>query len=262
MAEHMPQWDAGLYLKFSTERTQPSIDLIQRIALADPRRIVDLGCGPGNSTEALRRRWPGASIAGLDSSPEMIEAARQAYPMGAWEVADAARWSPPEPCDLVFANALLQWIPDHQRMCRRLMEQLAPGGALAVQLPAEGHYNSAVHREIRNLSEEPAWCERLQAARARFTHAPATFYYDALQPLASRIDLWETTYYHVVAGPEALLEWYRGTGLRPFLEALAGDGERRDFERKLLDRYTAAYPRQPDGRVLFPFTRLFFVAYR
>src|ERR1019366_5548989 len=185
----------------STERTQPSIDLIQRIALADPRSIVDLGCGPGNSTEALRRRWPGASITGLDSSPQMIEAARQAYPSGAWEVADAARWSAPEPRDLVFANALVQWIPDHQRLCRRLMEQVAPGGALAVQLPAEEHYNSPVHREIRSLSQEPAWCDRLEAARAMFTHAPATFYYDALQPLASRTDLWETTYYHAVAGP-------------------------------------------------------------
>jgi trans-aconitate 2-methyltransferase len=258
----MPQWDAGLYLRFSTERTQPSIDLIQRIAVADPRRIFDLGCGPGNSTEALRRRWPGASITGVDSSPQMIEAARQTYPPGAWEVADAARWSAPEPCDLVFANAVLQWIPDHQGLCRRLMEQVAAGGALAVQVPAEGHYQSPVHREIRNVSREPAWRDRLEAARTMFTHAPAGFYYDALQPLASRIDLWETTYYHVVAGPEALLDWYRGTGLRPFLEALANDVERREFERKVLDRYTAAYPRQPDGRVLFPFTRLFFVAYR
>lgn len=258
----MPQWDAALYLKFSTERTQPSIDLIQRIALAAPRRIVDLGCGPGNSTEALRQRWPGASITGLDSSAEMIEAARQAYPAGAWEVADAAQWSAPEPCDLLFANAVLQWIPDHQRLCRRLMEQVASGGALAVQLPAEAHYQSPVHREIRNLSQEAGWRDRLEAARLTFTHAPATFYYDALQPLATRIDLWETTYYHVVAGPEALLDWYRGTGLRPFLEALAGDEERRDFERKLLDRYIAAYARQPDGRVLFPFARLFFVAYR
>jgi trans-aconitate 2-methyltransferase len=258
----MPQWDAGLYLQFSTERTQPSIDLIQRIALADPQRIVDLGCGPGNSTEALRRRWPGASIAGLDSSVEMIEAARQAYPSGAWEVGDAARWSAREPCDLVFANALLQWIPDHQRICRRLMEQVAPRGALAVQLPAEAHYESPVHREIRDVSREPAWRDRLEAARTMFTHAPAAFYYDTLRPLASRIDLWETTYYHVVAGPEALLDWYRGTGLRPFLEALAGDEERREFERKVLDRYIAAYPRQLDGRVLFPFQRLFFVAYR
>jgi trans-aconitate 2-methyltransferase len=262
MAEQMPQWDAALYLRFSTERTQPSIDLIQRIALTDAHRIVDLGCGPGNSTEALRRRWPGASITGLDSSPEMIEAARQGYPSGVWEVADAARWSAPEPCDLVFANALLQWIPDHQRLCRHLMEQVAPGGALAVQVPAAAHYQSPVHREIRKVSEEPAWSGRLEAARAMFTHAPATFYYDALQPLSSRIDLWETTYYHVVAGPEALLDWYRGTGLRPFLEALAGEEERRDFERKVLDRYIAAYPRQADGSVLFPFQRLFFVAYR
>jgi trans-aconitate 2-methyltransferase len=258
----MPQWDAGVYLKFSTERTQPSIDLIQRIALADPQRIADLGCGPGNSTEALRRRWPGASITGLDSSPQMIEAARQAYPSGAWEVADATTWSAGEPCDLVFANAVLQWIPDHQRLCRRLMEQVAPGGALAVQLPAEAYFEAPAHRAIRDVSREPGWRDRLEPARTGFTHAPAAFYYDTLGPLASRMELWETTYYHVVAGPEALLDWYRGTGLRPFLEALAGDEERREFERKLLDRFTAAYPRQPDGRVLFPFQRLFFVAYR
>ena len=125
------------------------------------------------------------------------------------------------------------------------MGQVAPGGALAVQLPAEAHYQSPVHREIRNVSREPAWRGRLEAARAMFTHAPAAFYYDALQPLASSMNLWETTYYHVVAGPEALLDWYRGTGLRPFLEALAGEEERRNFER-----------------MLFPFTRLFFVAYR
>ena len=258
----MPHWDAAIYLKFSTERTQPSIDLIQRIAIADPHRIVDLGCGPGNSTEALRRRWPNASIAGLDSSPEMIAAARQAYPSAAWEVADAATWNASEPCDLVFANALLQWIPDHARLCRHLIEQVAPGGALAVQVPAAAHYESPVHREIRDVSRDPAWRDRLEPARTMFTHAPAAFYYDTLQPLASRIDLWETTYYHVVAGPEALLEWYRGTGLRPFLEALANDEERRDFERQVLDRYIAAYPRQPGGRVLFPFQRLFFVACR
>jgi trans-aconitate 2-methyltransferase len=258
----MPHWDAAIYLKFSTERTQPSIDLIQRIAIADPHRIVDLGCGPGNSTEALRRRWPNASIAGLDSSPEMIAAARQAYPSAAWEVADAATWNASEPCDVVFANALLQWIPDHARLCRHLIEQVAPGGALAVQVPAAAHYESPVHREIRDVSRDPAWRDRLEPARTMFTHAPAAFYYDTLQPLASRIDLWETTYYHVVAGPEALLEWYRGTGLRPFLEALANDEERRDFERQVLDRYIAAYPRQPGGRVLFPFQRLFFVACR
>jgi trans-aconitate 2-methyltransferase len=192
----------------------------------------------------------------------MIEAARQAYPAGAWEVADAATWSAPEPCDVVFANALLQWIPDHQRLCRHLMEQVAPGGALAVQLPAEAYFQSPAHREIRNVSQEPAWCGRMEAARAAFTHAPAAFYYDVIRPLAARIDLWETTYYHVVAGPEVLLDWYRGTGLRPFLEALANEAERREFERKLLERYIAAYPRQADGRVLFPFTRMFFVAYR
>jgi 7-cyano-7-deazaguanine synthase len=204
MAEHMPQWDAGLYLKFSTERTQPSIDLIQRIALADPHRIVDLGCGPGNSTEALRRRWPGASITGLDSSPEMIEAARQAYPSGAWEVADATRWSAPEPCDLVFANALLQWIPDHQRMCRRLMEQVAPGGALAVQLPAEAHYESPVHREIRNVSREPAWRDRKRCSSgiAAPASGPSSKRWPAMRSGATSSGrCWTATSRHIRAGP-------------------------------------------------------------
>ena len=258
----MPQWDAELYLKFANERTQPSIDLIRRINLTAPRRIIDLGCGPGNSTEALRRRWPEAAVIGLDSSPQMIETARREYPDGTWVLADAASWKPGEPVDLVFANAVLQWLPDHEKLCRRLFDQVAPGGAFAVQVPAPAHYDSPIHRGIISVSEDPAWNDLVKGARTRFTREPASLYYDALRPSASNMDLWETTYYHIVAGPEALLEWYRGTGLRPFLEALPSDDERRRFERMVLDRYTATYLRQSDGKVLFPFHRLFFVAYR
>ena len=146
----MAQWDAELYLKFANERTQRSIDQIQSINLSAPRRIVDLGCGPGNSTEALRRRWPDAAITGLDSSPQMIEAAKQAYPDGIWELGDAASWKAREPADLVFSNAMFQWLPDHANLCRHLFDQLAPGGALAVQMPA--HHDSPVHREILEAS--------------------------------------------------------------------------------------------------------------
>ena len=256
----MPQWDAEVYLKFAAERTRPSMDLIQRIELTDPRSIIDLGCGPGNSTEALRLRWPAASVIGLDNSPQMIETAKQGHPEGAWVVGDAGQWKADEPFDLVFANAVLHWIPGHARLCRHLLDQLAPGGALAVQVPA--HYDSPLHLEILEVSKDPTWNGRMEAARKALTNEPPTFYYDVLQSVASRLDLWETTYYHQLAGPEAVVEWFRGTGLRPFLEVLSSDRERKRFERMLAERYTKAYPRRAGGKILFPFRRLFFIAYR
>ncbi|PWU04551.1 MAG: trans-aconitate 2-methyltransferase [Terriglobia bacterium] len=256
----MPQWDADLYLKFGDERTQPVRDLIHRIQLTNPRRIMDLGCGPGNSTAELRRRWPLSAIAGLDNSPEMIAKARESFPGAQWEVADAASWKPPEPFDLVFSNAMLHWLPDHGRLCRHFMEQVTEGGALAVQVPA--HYDSPLHREILDVSHDPMWDAQMAAARQRLTHQPPAFYYGTLQPVARHVDLWETTYYHVLAGPEAVVEWFRGTGLRPFLEALPGKEERARFESLLLERYRVVYPRQNDGKILFPFRRLFFIAYR
>lgn len=256
----MPQWDADVYLRFENERTQPSIDLIRRIQLSDPRRIIDLGCGPGNSTQALRERWATASIVGLDNSAEMIEKAKRSYPQGTWILGDAGSWKAEQPFDLVFSNALLHWLPNHAELCRHLLDQVAEGGALAAQVPA--HYDSPLHREILAVSKDPAWNDRLEAARAAITREPPALYYDALQCVAQRLDLWETIYYHVVAGPESVLEWFRGTGLRPFLEALASDEERAHFEQMLLDRYAATYPRRASGKVLFPFRRLFFVAYR
>ncbi len=256
----MPQWDPGTYLKFANERTQPAIDLINRIEIPGPARIIDLGCGPGTSTEALRRRWPESRILGLDRSPEMVEAARRTYPDWQFELGDAAHWTASEPFDLVFSNALLQWVPDHAALCPRLLEQVASGGALAAQMPAL--YDSPLHRQILEVSAESSWDSRMHAARAAAIRLPPAFYYDVLSSAAKRLDLWETTYYHVLAGLEAILEWVRGTGLRPFLEALASDDERQRFEQLLLARFKETYPRRADSRVLFPFRRLFFVAYR
>ncbi len=255
----MPQWDADLYLKFGNERTQPVRDLLQRIALTEPRRIVDVGCGPGNSTAELRRRWPAASIVGLDKSPEMIAKARESFPEGEWIAGDAATWKASEPFDLVFSNAVWHWLRDHEGLVRHWLDQIAAGGALAFQVPA--HYDSPLHREIVEISRDPAWDGRMAGARAALTHHPPAFYYDLLQSRSSRIDLWETTYYHVLAGPEAVVEWFRGTGLRPYLEALSSPEERQRFEALLLERYAKAYPRRPDGKILFPFRRLFLVAY-
>lgn len=256
----MPQWDAPQYLKFGSERTQPAIDLIQRVELAKPDRIIDLGCGPGNSTEPLRQRWPDAEVTGLDSSPEMIASARKTYPDGIWQVGDAGSWSAERPFDLVFANAMLHWLSDHAKVCRHWMEQVAPGGALAVQQPA--HYDGAMRHEILKVSCDPAWNDRMDAARAAITCEPPSFYYDVLQPIASRVDLWETTYYHVLGAPKDVLEWFGGTGLRPFLEALANEAERSRFQTMLLQKYANSYRPRASGKVLFPFRRLFFVAYK
>ena len=256
----MPTWNADLYLQFATERTQPSIDLTARIQLEGPRRIVDLGCGPGNSTAVLRGRWPGAELLGLDHSPDMIAKARADFPGGRWEQAEIPTWAPAEKFDLVFTNAALQWVPNHATLIPHLFAQVAAGGALAVQVPA--HLESPLHRAILEIADDPEWCAGMRSAKWLLNVGTPEFYYDWLCPVASRIDLWVTTYQHVMSGPEAIVEWIRGTGLRPFLEALSNDDQRARFTARLLARAAADYPRRADGNVIFPFRRLFFVAYR
>jgi len=256
----MPTWDADLYLRFANERTQPAIDLLARVALDAPRRIIDLGCGPGNSTALLRGRWPGVAITGIDNSPEMVAAATRNYPDGDWQLADIVTWLAEEHYDLIFSNATLQWLPDHARLYQRLFAQVAPGGAFAVQIPA--FHTTALQQVLLALADEPKWRERLQpATRALVAESPG-FYYDTLQPHASQIALWETEYQHVLAGPGAIVDWISGTRLRPYLEALGDEAERADFLTRLRDGVAELYPPQRDGKVLFPFRRIFLVAYR
>lgn len=253
----MPSWDAGQYLQFADERTRPCRDLAARVALS-PRRVVDLGCGPGNSTAVLMERWPEAEITGVDSSAAMIETAREAHPARTWLTGDIAEWTSDPPCDLVFSNAALQWVPDHGSLFPRLTKQVAPGGALAVQVPANFH--AAAHTLMRELAYSKVWSGHFpERVREWFVHEPA-FYYDAVAPLAQRVDVWTTEYVHVMDSARAIVEWYKGTGLRPFLDVLsAADRER------FLSEYGAllaeAYPKRADGRVLFPFLRLFVIAY-
>lgn len=256
----MPTWDANLYLKFGSERTQPSVDLIARINHPNPTRIIDLGCGPGNSTAMLRQRWPDADITGLDSSPDMIAAATETYPDAKWILADAAAWTADAPFDLVFSNAALQWLPNHAVLFPHLLAQVAESGVLAVQIPA--HYASPLHHVTLEVADDSEWRHLMDAPIHALTKESPYFYYDVLQPIAGRLDIWETEYYHVMDGPEAIVNWFRGTGLRPFLEALETEEQKQRFERMMLEGYTNAYPRQKDGRVLFPFRRLFIVAYR
>ncbi len=264
----MPTWNADQYLRFGNERTRACRDLAASIAVPSPRTVVDLGCGPGNSTEVLEGRWPDADLTGLDSSPDMIDAARRAFPdraapRRAWIVGDIGAWAARNtaPFDVVFSNAALQWVADHGALFPRLFGHVAPGGALAVQVPC--NQDAPAHRLMRDLAVSAAWRRSFPAHGVREWHAhAATFYYDALASHAARVDIWETEYVHVLSGPEAIVDWYKGTGLRPFLEALASDAERARFVREYLERIETAFPRRPSGRVLFPFRRLFVVAYR
>jgi trans-aconitate 2-methyltransferase len=254
----MHAWDAGQYLRFADERTRPAHDLVGRIELAAPRRIVDLGCGPGNSTAVLRQRWPEAAITGLDSSAELLEAARRDDPGINFELGDIAPWAPNEPFDLVFSNAALQWVGEHERLLPRLMEAVAPGGALAVQMPR--NHDFATHRLMRQVAAEGPWRERLLGARDPSPVKPPEFYYGLLAPRSAGFTIWETNYIQTMDGVPAVIDWLQGTGLRPFLARL-DPKEQRAF----LDRYAAllaaAFPAQTDGKILLPYPRLFFIAY-
>ncbi|HEV3036988.1 MAG TPA: trans-aconitate 2-methyltransferase [Candidatus Angelobacter sp.] len=256
----MPAWDAGLYLRFADERARPAADLISRIDLNDPVHIVDIGCGPGNSTNMLHQRWPQATMTGVDNSAEMLAQASSAYPGWSWIQADAATWTSGQQFDLVFSNAALHWVPNHARLFPRLFDMVAPGGAFAIQMPS--NFNAPSHRVMAEVAQEPLWRNALQNASAGIGVESLSFYYDLLHPLASSLDLWETEYLHILDGPEAILEWIRGTGMRPYLQALENDQLKKQFQSLCLERLREAYPRRPSGKVLFPFRRIFVIAYR
>jgi trans-aconitate 2-methyltransferase len=258
----MHAWDAGQYLRFANERTQPALDLVARIDLPAPRpvrnlRIVDLGCGPGNSTAILKARWPDAAVTGLDSDADMLNTAQRDHAGIGFAAADIAEWQPQEPHDLVFSNAALQWIGDHEHLLPRLLGAVAPGGALAVQMPRNHDFQT--HALMRQVAADGPWADRLADARAPSPVQPPEFYYDRLAPRSGRFTIWETNYIQIMDGAEAIVAWLMGTGLRPFLARLEA-AEQTIF----LDRYKAlladAFPIRADGKVLLPYPRLFFIA--
>ncbi len=260
----MNDWNDALYLRFGDQRTRAAVDLLARVR-PDPalavREVVDLGCGPGNSTALLAARWPQSRITGIDSSPAMLQAARQALPTLEWVQADVAGWQAhtDRPVDVLFANAVLQWVPDHASLLPRLLRQVRPGGVLAVQMPANRDEPS--HRWMRELPGP--WAERLGPAAEAMNHVrtPAD-YHDLLAPLAAEVDIWETRYEQVMADADAIVEWVRATGLRPYLDALDDDAQRAAYLAAYRARIDAAYPARVDGRRLFRFPRLFVVARR
>ena len=270
------RWDPGQYHKFSDHRRRPALELLARAPSADPGLAVDLGCGSGEITRLIAERWPGAAVQGVDNSPDMLARARAGSVGDAesgqgggagveWIEADIASWSPASPPGLLYANASLQWVEGHEALFPRLLRSLAPGGALAAQMPLSREARS--HRLMHEVLAEggpdgaPLGTEALRREIARRWVLDPSEYFDLLAADTARLDVWTTEYLQALEGEDPVLEWVSGTGLRPILNGLAGE-ERERF----LDRYRAAlraaYPRRPDGTTLYPFRRLFIVAVR
>jgi trans-aconitate 2-methyltransferase len=257
----MSDWNPTLYRQFEDERTRPARELLARVPLASARRIYDLGCGPGNSTELLVERFPGAEVIGTDNSAAMLADARQRLPQARFELSDIAGWAPSSDApDLVYANASLQWLSDHDTLLPRLFATLAPGGVLAVQMP--DNLDEPSHRLMREVASEAPYAASVgDAGAVRSRLLVAGQYYDLLARDATQVDVWHTVYRHPMASAGAIVQWLRSTGLRPFLDALDAT-QQANFLAAYENRIDAAYPARSDGRRLLDFPRLFIVAQR
>jgi len=249
-------WSAQQYSAFERERTRPVRDLVAAIPLPEADTAIDLGCGPGNSTEVLAERFPTAAVSAIDNSSDMIAAARARLPNVRFDLADIATWDPPRAYDVILANASLQWLPDHALLYPRLVGRLNAGGVLAVQTP--DNLGEPAHVLIREVAAQGPWSAKV----AKASHPPrhdSRFYYELLRPLCQSLDVWRTTYFHPLAGPAAVAEWFKSTALRPFLGPL-DEEEKVQFLERYQGLIAQAYPAMPDGTVLLPFPRLFVVA--
>ncbi|WP_307816459.1 methyltransferase domain-containing protein [Nocardioides limicola] len=246
-------WDPERYLRYADERGRPFVELLARIPAAAPGTVVDLGCGAGNLTALLLRRWPDAQVRGIDSSPEMIDRARRDQPGIGFEVGDLAAWS--GTADVLIANASLQWVPGHLELLPHLWTRTQ---CLAFSVP--GNFDEPSHTIRRDLAAEPAYAPHTAGVAVPASHDPST-YLEILTAAGARVDAWETTYLHVLTGTDPVFEWVSGTGARPTLAALPPD-LRAEFVKEFKRRLAAAYPPDPEGRVVLPFRRIFVVATR
>ena len=261
MSQTSHTWDPERYLTYADERGRPFVDLVGRIDADAPRVVVDLGCGPGNLTRLLKERWPDARVSGVDSSPEMIEAA-SAIEDVTWEVGDVRAWATPDPLalrapvDVLVSNATLQWIPEHLDLLPGLLDRVAPGGWFAFQVP--GNFDEPSHTTRTELASREPYAEHVRDARVPTSHEPAD-YARLLLDLGCEVDAWETTYLHVLTGDDPVFAWVSGTGARPTLQALPDD-LRPLFEEEFKAALREAYPADAAGRVILPFRRIFVVA--
>ncbi len=252
----MASWDPATYLRFADERSRPFFDLLARVAAPDPQMVVDLGCGPGNLTTRLADRWPGAYVVGIDSSAEMIEKATEhRVDRVQFLLADLREWRPTSPVDIILSNATLQWVPGHRDLLPRWIDNLAHDGWLAFQVP--GNFAEPSHRLLRELAADERFAEFAAAIEWPEVAEPVEYLGD-LARLGCQVEVWETTYLHVLAGSDPVFEWISGTGARPILEALP-DPQREEFVSEYTSALRDAYPRHPYGTVL-PYRRIFVVA--
>ncbi|MCI1897476.1 MAG: trans-aconitate 2-methyltransferase [Enterobacter sp.] len=250
----MADWNPSLYLQYGAERTRPAAELLARIALNDVSSIVDLGCGPGNSTALLHQRWPSAQIVGVDNSPAMLEQARVAVPECRFIEADIQRFRPEHALNLIYANASLQWVPDHYELLPHLVSLLALNGVLAIQMP--DNQQEPTHVLMREVAYEQGYPDRSRDALPG-VHA----YYDILSEAGCEVDIWRTTYYHKMSSHQAIIDWVSATGLRPWLQEL-NESEQRNYLKRYQELLEQQYPLQENGQILLAFPRLFIVARR
>ncbi|MEG0100880.1 trans-aconitate 2-methyltransferase [Citrobacter sp.] len=250
----MADWSPTLYLQFGSERSRPAAELLGRVALENVRTVADLGCGPGNSTALLHHRWPLAKITGVDSSPNMLNEARVALPNCHFVEADIGAFEVEQPLDLLYANASLQWVPDHYELFPHLVSQLKRNGVLAVQMP--DNWLEPTHVLMREVAYEQGYPDRGRAPLPG-VHA----YYDILTEAGCDVDIWRTTYYHIMDSHQSIIDWVSATGLRPWLQDLS-ESEQRNYLARYHELLQEQYPLQENGKILLAFPRLFIVAKR
>jgi trans-aconitate 2-methyltransferase len=257
MAWRAAAWDPAQYLRFANERLRPALDLLAQVPLDAPTRVVDLGCGAGNVTEILQQRFPQADIVGIDGSRAMLEKARATLPQCSFEQADFFQWQPREPVDLIYSNAALQWVGEHQVLLPRLLSFLAPGGVLAIQVPAM--HDTPLRRLPYQIAASGPWTEALRGVVSAPDILSPAEYWDLLRPLVASLDMWQTTYMHALTGENAVMQWASGSSLRPFLDKLPEE-QKEPFRHAYAEAARPYYPRRPDGTTLLPFQRLFMLA--
>lgn len=255
----MSDWKPNLYLAYEKERTQPSIDLVMKIEYENPKRIIDIGCGPGNSTNVLKARWPQAEIIGLDNSKTMLDDAKLKYSGIDWICADASGdLTNIGKFDVIFSNAAIQWMSEQDLLIKKLYGMLNDNGVLAVQVPCTKHM--PIHTELIKLISSEKWKDKYSEFVKGYSKHTADFYYNILCDLTNEIDLWETNYFHIMNNHSHIVKWYSGSGLRIYLDCLKDEKQNADFLKDYETALRKSYPIQKDGKVLFPFTRIFFIA--